>query len=832
MNRSKKDSPKEETSSKIKYTFSNSFKIKFDALVKAYSDSLESLNKMNSGKIDCDYGVCATTYHARYITPKNISTFVDNLVRAVEANFFHDNMNDVNMFIVASVLKFFEENGAEPVEDSASLGEGKHVDPKAWTLNDLEMVCANDFGPIAVYSKGEIVQRIRLMNDDLKKINEMHFAANSKKLVNALPKVINDAYVGPAGISKAIMCAIEDFLLFALTVNTCTVLQMYAYCNPATDYKFKKEKEKEDDEEKTITECCMCKTNDYMIRNRIPFNCNMRDIALQDVTPDFKDIHDAMHFILKDARSPICILVNKYATENGRREIHCNDIARMFLGVNRCHEHCLDDVFKKDGEEVRVDPLDDVANFQTHVDWLDTIAFGNNYLDGNYRRDAGGNNHVHPITNSLDMIFKMYGGIELKTNEEIADNILSVAGAIKSIVHAYREGNPIENYDLTKDILVLLGEILTRNMLRLYYNNTHVMIYRDDMANTMIPGFVNESFVMEMDNNDAKPDTTGTNNTEAGKADTKNGTVTFQDANGNEIKKADVQGIKKLMAKIAAWFKEIFKNFSSKFKTEFGKYVQYVTDHKDLNEEIGKALESQSFRANLNNFPNWTIRVSEAQKQPDPAIFEKYLNEGTSFTEKGGAAGNLTMLALYMLGIEDANAKNIAIMDVNGPNNIQSNWKATKEKLFDFYFFKPGDDKQITRAMGKADWENICNDLLGIQKTVDAFVDSFTKKQDTVSGIINKATNDTTAPEDKKARLKTLSDAYKVAFTDLARGITTNLANPIAKSRYTVYKATLDAYNTQKANSGNANANATQTENVEANATAETPAENAAPAEK
>ena len=42
--------------------------------------------------------------------------------------------------------------------------------------------------------------------------------------------------------------------------------------------------------------------------------------------------------------------------------------------------------------------------FETNVDWLDTIAFGNNYLDGNYRRDAVGNNKVNPITNTLDMI--------------------------------------------------------------------------------------------------------------------------------------------------------------------------------------------------------------------------------------------------------------------------------------------------------------------------------------------------------------------------------------------------------------------------------------------
>ena len=562
MNRSnKKISPVEE-SPKLKCDFSKAFRIKFDALVKAYSDSLESLNKMSSGKIDCDYGVCATSYNTRFIAPKDISTFVDNLVRAVDGGFFHDNMNDLNTFLVASVKKCFEDNGSAPIDDDATIDDSHdHVDPRAQTLQDLEMVCANDYGPVSVYSKGEMVQRIKLASEDIKKMNDMHFAANAKKLVDALPKILNDACVYSQGIMKAITTTVQDFLLFAATVNTCTVLQMYAYCNPATDYTFKKVKDENSDKENVVTECCMCKSNDYMIRNRIPFNCNMRDVVLQDVTPNFKDTHDALHFIMKDGRSPIAILVNKYAPKDAGRNFHGGDaIARMFLGINRCNERCLADVFKKDGESEYVDPLKDVAGFQTKVDWLDTIAFGNNYLDGNYRRDAVGNNHVHPITNSLDMIYKMYGGVELKSNDELAENIISIAGAIKGIIHAYSDGAPIENYELTKDVLVLLGEILTRNMLRLYYNNTQVIKCTDDMPNAAAPGFIGEGYIMEAD----APTTDQTGSSQGSKAEEGGYKgVTFKDGNGNEIKPTNTDGIKKLMAKIAEWFKKIFSNFGN-----------------------------------------------------------------------------------------------------------------------------------------------------------------------------------------------------------------------------------------------------------------------------
>ena len=814
MNRSKKNtsSPKEETGSKIKCGFSNIFNIKFDALVKAYSDSLESLNKMNSGKIDCEYGVCAATYNTRYITPKNISTFVDNLIRAIEADFFHGNMNDVNMFIVASVEKFLEENGGAPIEDSAAADKKVAINPIARTLNDIEMICINDMGPIAVYSKGEIVQRIKLMNDDLKKMNEMHFAANVKKLVSALPKVLEEAYVGPMGTCKAISKAIEDFILFALTVNTSTVLQMYAYCNPATEYSFKKIEEatEEEGKDKTITECCMCKTNDYMIRNRIPFNCNMRDVALQDVTPDFKDIHDAMHFILKDARSPICILVKKYASKDGVREIHCNDIARMFLGVNKCHEHCLSDVFKKDGEEVRVDPLDDVAGFQTHVDWLDNIAFGNNYLDGNYRRDALGNNHVHPITNSLDMIFKMYSGCDLKSNEEIADNILSIAGAMRSVVHAYREGKPIENYDLTKDVLVLLGEILTRNMLRLYYNNTNVMIYKDDMMNTMIPGFVNESFEMEEFYEESfimeadGVDQTGANNPEAAAkpaTDKSNGSVTFKDANGNEIKKPDVTGIKKILKAIADWFKKVFQAFTGKFRDEYKTYVNFVTKHAEDNKAIGEALTSSGFRADLKDFAEWKIDVSKiTNANIDTGFFNKILTGGEQINTRP------SYVTLRMLGISENDANSILEGLSPSAENAKENAKEIRNRLYIHYFYKNGQPTTYTGPMNQTIWDEICSDITGISDVVASYVSAFSKKQEAMDDIIEKALGNAESSnnDQTKAIINSLKDCYKVAFTDLARSVTVYLANPIAKSRYTIYKATYDAYSNQKATSGTA----------------------------
>ena len=825
MNRSKKKvSPVEEKPSEIKYSFSKLFDAKFDALIKAYSDALASLTKMSSGKIDCDYGVCATSYHTRYITPKNISTFVDNLLRVIEEGFFHDNMNDVNMFIVASVRKFFEENECEVLDDDATRSEARdNVNPKEWTLNDLEMICANNAGSVAVYSKGEMIQRIKLATEDINKMKTMHFAANAKKLVSALPKIINDTCIYSMAIMKAIFTAIEDFILFATTVNTCTVLQMYAYCNPATDYSFKKEKKEDSDEEDVITECCMCKSNDYMIRNRIPFNCNMRDIILQDVTPDFKDTHDALHFIMKDSRSPISILVTKYAPKDAGRNFHGGDaIARMFLGVNRCHEHCLDDVFKKDGDRV-ADPLEDVAGFQTKVDWLDTIAFGNNYLDGNYRRDAVGNNHVHPITNSLDMIFKMYGGIDLKTNEEIAGNIINVVGAIRGIIHVYNAGAPIENYDLTKDVLVLLGEILTRNMLRLYYNNTQVTVFRDDMQNAAAPGFIEEAFMMEsfvegeddeeyvMEATDGTGSDTGDKKKEGNYAGMK-----YTDANGKEIKPTDPGKIRKLLDAIIKWFKNIWEKWTGTATKNLLKYSEEVSKNDSLNKDIAAAIGS-SFKIHHPKFHKFNIDLNKFKR--DEGVLD-YVNQCIGAGSDTGLAYDFNKMVIRMLGVPEEKVDNIITAE-NSPGKgadgkDQTNWKdiSTKTVIYFFYNGFADEERFATGDITPDMWNDVCNDVKNAPEVLKQAADAFEKKGDAISQALKKAIEGTDVKDAVKKRVEDLTNAYKKAYTELSKTIVTSLATTWAKDRYSMWADIKSKYKTMGGN----NTTTTTTEGGENNA--------------
>lgn len=241
-----------------------------------------------------------------------------------------------------------------------------------------------------------------------------------------------------------------------------------------------------------VTECCsgFLKTNDYVITNKIPFNCNMRDIVLQDMHPQFKDTVSALKFIMNDERSPIHQLVIQYYTEP-IDDYDPDLIIKMFFGC--CH-HSWDDPNSRDGI------ANDKANMNTDVNWLDKITYGNMFLDGNYRRDGLGNQHTHPIMNSFETIYKMFGGCDnVCDNAGLSNSLIRISRVMKAIVERYCEGC-ISNWEMCRDILAVFGEIFTRHMLRLYYNNNHYIPTTDQMRDTIVPGYMYaESFVLEAD---------------------------------------------------------------------------------------------------------------------------------------------------------------------------------------------------------------------------------------------------------------------------------------------------------------------------------------------
>lgn len=241
--------------------------------------------------------------------------------------------------------------------------------------------------------------------------------------------------------------------------------------------------------DEVVTECCsgFLKTNDYVITNKIPFNCNMRDIVLQDMHPQFKDTVSALKFIMNDERSPVHQLVIQYYTEPVD-DYDPEMIIKMFFGCPR-HDHW---------DTTEYGPANELASMNTDVNWLDKITYGNMFLDGNYRRDGLGNQHTHPIMNSFETIYKMFGGCDnLCDNTELSNSLIRISRVMKAIVERYCGGG-LPNWEMCRDILSVFGEIFTRHMLRLYYNNNRYLVNTDQMRDTMVPGYMYaEQFVLE-----------------------------------------------------------------------------------------------------------------------------------------------------------------------------------------------------------------------------------------------------------------------------------------------------------------------------------------------
>lgn len=392
---------------------------------------------------------------------------------------------------------------------------------------------------------------------------------------------------------------------------------IHVYSGISKDYKRKKsvdimmEKSKDPKTRKfneVVTECCtgFLKTNDYVITNKIPFNCNMRDVVLQDMHPQFKDTISALKFIMNDERSPVHQLVIQYYTEP-IDDYDPDMIIKMFFGCPR-HNHW-------DNPNSRDQLANDKANMNTDVNWLDKITYGNMFLDGNYRRDGLGNQHTHPIMNSFETIYKMFGGCDnLCDNDELSNSLIRISRVMKSIIERYCDGG-LPNWEMCRDILSVFGEIFTRHMLRLYYNNNHYLVNTDQMRDTMIPGYMYaEQYILEAD-----------------------GFTTSSD-NTKDVVKSALVTAKTGFGKMIGWLRDKLAKFMPQYFTNTikGQCDWFNKNGKARYDEIVKAASGdkpQYHWPKKDKYYKYNVSFNPAGVDPK-AIIGKYENEPEMTDEK------------------------------------------------------------------------------------------------------------------------------------------------------------------------------------------------------
>ena len=451
------------------------------------------------------------------------------------------------------------------------------------------------------------------------------------------------------------------------------------FSGKANDYSAKKSDKKISDkgkEEKSkafdevVTECCsgFLKTNDYVITNKIPFNCNMRDVVLQDMHPQFKDTVSALKFIMNDERSPVHQLVIQYYTEP-IDDYDPDMIIKMFFGCPR-HNHWED-------PNSRDQLANEKANMNTDVNWLDKITYGNMFYDGNYRRDGLGNQHTHPIMNSFETIYKMFGGCDnVCDNAGLSNSLIRISRVMKAIIERYCDGN-IPNWEMCRDILSVFGEIFTRHMLRLYYNNNHYMVAKDQMRDTMVPGYMfAEAYILE---------TNGF---------TSNNTDNYNKAKGG------MQNVKNAAGNFINWLRDRLATFMPKyFETSLQKQCEWFDKNGKAKYDEIKTAAGKSY-----NFPS-KDKYYKFNVTFDPGKIKAY---DIIKSYKDDPNKDLSGLRKELMNAFDNDTNDLAgkLAQMNGENLKKAVENAVLYSSIEEQ--KPATDYQLTAP----DWDDIYNDMV------------------------------------------------------------------------------------------------------------------------
>ena len=587
--------------------------------------------------------------------------------------------------------------------------------------------------------------------------------------------------------------------------------------------------------DEVVTECCagFLKTNDYVITNKIPFNCNMRDIVLQDMHPQFKDTVSALKFIMNDERSPVHQLVIQYYTE----PIDDYDpelIIKMFFGCPR-HNHW-------ENADSRDDAANELASMNTDVNWLDKITYGNMFLDGNYRRDGLGNQHTHPIMNSFETIYKMFGGCDnLCDNAELSNSLIRISRVMKAIVERYCGGG-LPNWEMCRDILSVFGEIFTRHMLRLYYNNNRYLVNTDQMRDTIVPGYVYaEQFVLEA-----------------------NG---FTSNNDQNKAKVATQTAGNFVTNMINWLRDKLATFLPKyFETSLQKQCEWFNKNGEAKyNEIKKAAESGQY-----NFPNkdkyykYNVTFDPSAVDPQkiideykgkPSLDENQIDEFKTklisvFPNKSELAGNIVKESKGKSKDETAKIIENAILfsqtapippEENKPIDVPK-WNEIFETMK--FMCTPGQDGKARGGKWATDVTNFSNSL---QKAVAA-LQSETKPEAKTEGFeiklnkdsffqeaptenpqpaegdtsVNKESNvdtskteETPKKEGEQPAANNTSKQLLTAIEEIASAFYVTSLNTIVKTLFTEtynnFKGVIDDYDTMK--KGGTDAKTQQTNN-------------------
>jgi len=476
--------------------------------------------------------------------------------------------------------------------------------------------------PKTKYSIGSVIRQ--LFNDD-KPVNRKSSHQICSTFVNEILKhaninVTEKNYPAPGDFEKSVMTKMNMFEhVYSGTYDEYDEEDVMERMRAFAERSKSKRLEKGGN---VVTECCLLKTNTMRCTSKLPFDINMRNIVLQDMHPHFKDTVSAIEFITTDTRSPIAQMLYRY----GHPSEVINGLDGMMICKMFMNGHC--------GIEMNYDELNNKlheTDFHTDVNWLDKIAYGNTFIDGDYRgEDAVGNDHRHPIQQTLEMLYRMFTEKDLTTKEELSEHIIKIAHLMKSICESYGACG-MNNWEMVRDILAVLGEIMTRAMIKLYTNHMTI-IASDNMDDVDAPGYMYtesfftpfeieefHTFVMEASDSNSSKEKKEKPSVSSGKAKTIK----------EHIKKL-IEWIKRMINKFISWIQNTLSKLGISFAKNHKQEIEFVKKNSELNHQISEAIKAGKFKPTIVGWPRFKLQVKNITKKKMFDIIKHCIDSGNT----------------------------------------------------------------------------------------------------------------------------------------------------------------------------------------------------------
>ena len=566
-------------------------------------------------------------------------------------------------------------------------------------------------------------------------------------------------------------------------------------------------------DKEVVTECCLLKTAEIRCNNTIPFDINMRNIVLEDMHPRFKDTVSAIRFITTDNRSPIAQLIYAHADfDEVRYGSDAGMICKMFMNTE---PWCCHPTTGMAQHEEKLHSVD----FHTDVNWLDKIAYGNNFYDGNYRTDAMGDNNFHPIRNSLDMLYRMYAECELKTKTELATHVLKIGKIMEGVIMHYSNGE-LKNWEMTRDILAVLGEIMTRSMIKLYDNHMAI-IASDNMNNVDVPGYMyTESFeyVMEDGEGDNTPSIQQANPT--------------VDKNANTFEKVK-QWCVNMIRKFVAWIKSTLQKVAEKFSKNYSAQINYVVKNQALNDEIAN---NGNFRPAIKNWPKYNIPLPKLKEMSLTKLIETELKEKTPAISTGAEFKKKFYPQEFANVITES-----YVMEAEAPPATGDNEKKETpimKALQNFFLYgkvNPSGQEMYNDTWSGEVWKDLCGNIENCNKAISIGINDMSKDLEDASNKLKeeierlttvatdkraegnaKANNSADRTEERAKKFQELLETLRSISNEYCLNFANTMQHKVFELSYRLYCDTVKQY---RISGGNLSAQDQQTSQLNQNQT-------------